>query len=260
MTQDTDLLDLTDDQLDRYSRHLVLRELGGAGQLKLLKAKVLVIGAGGLGSPLLHYLAAAGIGTLGIIDHDSVDLSNLQRQTIHKTENIGTSKTESARQAIHSLNPDVCVQTYPYKITANNAKALIGEYDIVADGCDNFETRLLVSDMCVALKKPLVSAALGPFDGQLAVFKPHAGEALPCYRCFVPSAPPRSEARSCSDVGIIGALAGVMGSMQALEVIREISDFGPSTAGQITFFDAMTLKSRMVKLPKDPACSACGDS
>lgn len=259
---DEGLMDLSDDQLERYSRHLVLREIGGAGQLKILQAKVLVIGAGGLGAPLLQYLAAAGIGTLGIIDDDCVDLSNLQRQVIHTTSAIGRPKTDSAKQAIKALNPDVKVECYSDRLTADNAAAIIADYDIIADGCDNFDTRLLVSDMCVTLKKTLVSAALGPFEGQLAVFKPFEtdtdGEALPCYRCFLPEAPPADSQRSCADVGILGALAGVMGSLQALEVLREITDFGPSTAGQMIFVDALSLSMRKVKLPRDPGCISCG--
>lgn len=258
MTQDDALLTLTDDQLDRYSRHLVLREVGGSGQAKLLTAKVLVIGAGGLGAPLLQYLAAAGVGTIGIIDDDVVELSNLQRQIIHTTDRTGTAKVTSAEMAIKALNPDVTVISYQEKITPDNAADIISGFDIIADGCDNFKTRLLVSDTCVKLGRTLVSAALGPFDGQLAVYKPHTSPDLPCYRCFVPSEPPASENRTCADIGIIGALAGIMGSMQALEVIREITGFSPSTAGKILFFDGMTLSSRLIKLPKDPACATCG--
>lgn len=256
MTDDA-LLELSDDQLDRYSRHLVLREVGGAGQVKLLQAKVLVIGAGGLGSPLLHYLAAAGVGTIGIMDADVVDMSNLQRQVIHRTADIGTAKVDSAARAIQALNSDVVVRPYNTDMTAENGADIIADYDIVADGCDNFKTRLLVSDLCVKLGKPLVSAALGPYDGQLATFKPEPSNDLPCYRCFIGDIPPDTANRSCADVGIIGALAGVMGSLQALEVIREITSFGPSLAGKMTFVDAMTLAVRTVALPKDPDCPTC---
>jgi molybdopterin-synthase adenylyltransferase len=249
-------MDLTDAQLERYARHIVLHDIGGSGQQKLLAAKVLVIGAGGLGSPCLQYLAAAGVGTLGIVDDDTVDLSNMQRQIIHRTADIGRAKTQSAADAIAALNPDVTVIQHPYRLTAENAAGLIGGYDIVADGSDSFSTRFVVSAACVALGKTLVSAAVGKFDGQLATFKGHDIN-LPCYRCFVREAPGGAE-RSCAEVGILGALTGVMGSLQALEVIREITGFGEGMAGRLMIYDAVSAQTRTIKLPKDPACPVCG--
>ncbi len=247
----------TDEQLERYGRHLILKEVGGAGQMALMNARVLVIGAGGLGAPMLMYLAAAGVGTIGIVDDDVVDLSNLQRQVIHQTANIGEPKIDSAARAIKAINPDVCVEGHELRLDETNVSGIISDYDIVADGCDNFKTRLLVSDTCVELGKTLVSAALGPYEGQLATFKPHTGDALPCYRCFMPEEPPEDMQRTCADQGILGAVAGVMGSMQALEVIKEILNIGESLAGKIMLMDALTTQSRLIGLPKDKNCAAC---
>lgn len=251
-------MDFTDEQLERYARHIILREVGGAGQVALLKSKVLVVGAGGLGAPLLMYLAAAGVGTIGIVDDDVVELSNLQRQVIHTTPDVGKAKVESAAESIRALNPDVTVNTYRERLTDENARALIADYDIVADGCDNFKTRLIVSDACVALGKTLVSAALGPYEGQLATFKPHAGDDLPCYRCFLPEAPPPEAERTCSDFGILGAVAGVVGTMQALEVLKEITGVGDSLAGKILLIHALSMTNRKITLKPDPKCPACG--
>ncbi|WP_262692763.1 HesA/MoeB/ThiF family protein [Kordiimonas aestuarii] len=251
-------MDFTDEQLERYARHIILKEVGGTGQAKLLGSKVLVVGAGGLGAPMLMYLAAAGVGTIGIIDDDVVELSNLQRQVIHTTENIGKAKVESAAEAIRALNPDVTVKLYQDRITLANARQIIADYDVVADGCDNFKTRLIVSDGCVALEKTLVSAALGPYEGQVATFKPHAGEGLPCYRCFLPEAPPEREAGTCADFGILGAVAGMLGTMQALEVLKEITGVGESLAGKILLVDALSMMTRKIALPRDPMCRACG--
>src|SRR5688572_4903995 len=195
---------LSDAELERYARHIVLREVGGAGQAKLLAARVLVIGAGGLGSPLILYLAAAGVGTIGVVDYDRVSLSNLQRQIAHGTEDIGRLKTESAADAVAAINPGIVLVPHSERITAANAMALIGEYDMVADGSDNFATRFLVNDACFFAKKTLVSAAVTQFDGQLATFKPHAGN-LPCYRCLYAEAPPPEDAPNCSEAGILGA-------------------------------------------------------
>lgn len=250
-------MDFTDEQLERYSRHIILRDVGGAGQLALMNAKVLVVGAGGLGAPLIQYLAAAGVGTLGIVDDDAVDLSNLQRQVIHATDDIGKTKAQSAAQSVNALNPDVNIQLHEVRLTRDNATDIIGGYDIVADGTDNFKTRHIVSDTCVALKKTLVSAALGPFEGQLATFKPHAGEGLPCYRCFLPEEPPEDQQRTCSDIGILGAVAGVMGTMQALEVLKEILGIGDSLAGKMLFYEALSAETRTIKLPQDPNCPVC---
>lgn len=251
-------MSLTPEQIDRYARHLVLREVGGPGQQKLLNAKVLIIGAGGLGSPLALYLAAAGVGTLGIVDDDNVSLSNLQRQIIHHSKDIGRAKTQSARSAIEALSPDVEVITHTERMSPDNAAELISQYDLVADGCDNFETRFLVNDVCVAEKTTLVSAAIGEFDGQIATFKPHAGD-LPCYRCLYPEPPPPGTIPPCSEAGILGAVAGVVGAWQALEVIREIVGFGDSLAGRLLLFDGLASRTRTITLPRDPKCVCCGN-
>lgn len=248
---------LTDDQLDRYARHILLKEVGGAGQAKLLEAKVLVVGAGGLGAPVLLYLAAAGVGTLGVVDDDVVDLSNLQRQVIHTTERIGELKTASATAALGQINPDVNVIAHNVRLGADNAREIIGGYDVIADGTDNFETRFLVNDICVELEKPLVSAAVGQFDGQLSTWRGYQSD-KPCYRCFVPEAPPAGSTPSCSEAGILGALAGIMGSFQALEVIKEILDLGDSLAGRLMIYDALSANIRMVKISPDPECKVCG--
>jgi adenylyltransferase/sulfurtransferase len=248
---------LSDAQLERYARHIVLREVGGAGQAKLLAARVLVIGAGGLGSPLILYLAAAGVGTIGVVDYDRVSLSNLQRQIAHGTSDIGRLKTDSAVDAVGHLNPDIRVVPHAERITATNAPELIGGYDIVADGSDNFATRFLVNDACFFAKKTLVSAAVTQFDGQLATFKGHDGRS-PCYRCLYAEAPPPEDAPNCSEAGILGAAAGVMGTLQALEVLKEIAGVGDSLAGRLMIYDALSANFRTVKVPKDPACALCG--
>lgn len=250
-------MDFTDEQLERYARHIILKDVGGTGQMALMQSRVLVVGAGGLGSPVLSYLAAAGVGTLGIIDDDEVDLTNLQRQIIHATGDIGESKAESAAEKINSLNPDVTVQLHKLRLTADNAADIIGQYDLVADGTDNFKTRHIVNDTCVALEKTLVSAALGPFEGQVATFKPHAEKGLPCYRCFLPEEPPEEMQRTCSDLGILGAVAGVVGTLQATEVLKELLAIGDGLAGKILMYDALEASTRTIKLPQDPRCSVC---
>lgn len=246
---------LTDDQLDRYARHLILKQVGGAGQQTLLSSRVLVIGAGGLGSPLLLYLAAAGVGTIGIIDDDRVDLSNLQRQVIHTTDRIGSLKTDSAHDMIRQINPDVTVTPYPERLSAENAERIIADYDIIADGCDNFDTRFLINDICVKLKKPLVSAALSQFDGQISTFKGYLDD-KPCYRCFIPDHP--GAVGNCAEAGILGAVAGVLGTLQAVEVLKELLELGDSLAGKILLYDALSTTSRTIRLPKDPGCKTCG--
>ncbi len=249
---------LSDEQLERYARHIVLREVGGAGQAKLLDARVLVIGAGGLGSPVILYLAAAGVGTIGIVDFDTVSLSNLQRQIAHEGRSVGEAKTTSAARTARALNPDVCIEEHDGRITAANAHGLIAAYDIVADGSDNFPTRFLVNDACYFAQRTLVSAAVTEFDGQLATFKAFAWErGFPCYRCLFPEAPPPGSAPSCSETGILGAAAGVMGTLQALEVIKEIIGIGESLAGQLLIYDALAVRFRKVKVPPDPACALC---
>lgn len=246
---------LSDDQLDRYARHIVLREIGGAGQKKLLAANVAVVGAGGLGSPCLLYLAAAGVGRLTVIDDDTVALSNLQRQVLHGTADVGRAKTASAAAAIGRLNPDVVVRAVGVRLDAGNAAGLIAGHDVVADGSDSFATRLAVADAALAARIPLVSAAVGPFDGQLATFRGWEA-ALPCYRCYVGADPGVADA-SCADQGVVGALTGVMGAMQALEVIRALTGFGTGLAGRLLLFDALGMRLRTLRLAKDPACPAC---
>ena len=244
---------LSDEQLARYARHIVLREVGGAGQLKLLNAKVAVIGAGGIGAPALMYLAAAGVGHLGIIDDDVVSLSNLQRQIIHKTQAVGQLKTQSAQNAIADINPDVKVTLHDIRLNEGNAAELLEPYDIIVDGCDNFDTRFLVNDIAHTQGKTLISSAVGPFDGQLSTFKPGG----PCYRCFVSDAP-AGGGGTCADDGVLGALTGIMGSLAAMEVIKEITGAGDSLAGKILIYDALSTRFRTVKLAPDPKCPCCG--
>ncbi len=237
---------LTGDELERYARHIVLREVGGPGQARLKAARVLVVGAGGLGAPLLLYLAAAGVGTIGIVDDDAVSLSNLQRQVIHRSADVGLAKTGSAARAIADLNPHVAVETHATRIGADNAAALIGAYDIVADGSDNFDTRYLVADTCERLGRPLVTAALGVFDGSLTTIRAHEigpdGRRNPSYRCLFPEPPPPGTIPTCAEAGIVGALAGMLGSMMALEVIREIVGFGEGLVGRLLLVDARAMR------------------
>ncbi len=252
-------MDLTDEQLERYARHIILKEVGGAGQARLLKAKVLVIGAGGLGSPLLMYLAAAGVGTLGIIDDDAVGLSNLQRQIVHSTANIGRPKTDSAAEAIQAVNPDVTVVRHQTRIDADNAIEIISGYDVIADGCDNFETRFLVNDACFFAQRPLVSAALGQFEGQLATFRAFdRSGSFPCYRCIFPEPPPPGTVPSCAEGGILGAIAGVMGTLQGVEVLKQILEIGADLSGYLMIYDALGTDFRKIAVRPDPACALCG--
>ena len=255
-------MSLSDDELERYARHIVLKEVGGAGQAKLRAARVLVIGAGGLGAPLLMYLAAAGVGTLGIVDDDTVSLSNLQRQIVHDTASIGTPKTESAAASLQRINPGIRIVQHKERLTAANARALIADYDSVADGSDNFTTRFLVNDACFLEKKTLVSGAVAQFDGQVAVFKPHVATAegghYPCYRCLYPEPPPPEAVPNCAEAGILGALAGVIGTLQAVEVLKEILGIGTSLAGRLLLYDGLSARMRTVSLKADPACALCG--
>lgn len=248
-------MSLSDDQLERYARHIILKEIGGDGQIKLLGATVAIVGAGGIGSPLIQYLAAAGVGRLRIIDDDLVALSNLQRQTLFGTADIGQSKVERAAHAVGRQNPDVTVETMNQRLVSDNIEAFLDGADVVADGSDNFGTRLLVADEAHARKIPLVSAAIGQFEGQLGVFRGWEPD-KPCYRCFVGADPDRPDV-SCADQGVLGALAGIMGSMAAMETIRQITGFGEDTAGKLLLFDALSLRSRTLKLPKDPGCPIC---
>jgi adenylyltransferase/sulfurtransferase len=248
---------LNADELERYARHIVLQEVGGPGQAALGKARVLVIGVGGLGAPVILYLAAAGIGTLGVIDDDVVSLSNLQRQVIHATPDLGKPKVETAAAMIGRLNPHVAVERHQVRLDAANALALIGSYDIVADGSDNFATRYLVSDACYFAKKPLVTAALGRFDGTLTTIRAHErgadGKPNPTYRCLFPEPPPPGTVPACAEAGILGALAGVVGSMAALEVIREIVGFGEGLVGRLVMIDARAMRFETLRYAWDPA-------
>jgi adenylyltransferase/sulfurtransferase len=246
---------LTDDQLDRYARHLVLKEIGGEGQRKLLAAHAVIVGAGGLGSPVIQYLAAAGFGRLTIIDDDRVSLSNLQRQTLFATRDVGAVKAEKAADFVRAINPDVAVTVLAERFEAGNAARLLDGADVVVDGCDNFETRLAVSDATTRLRVPLVSAAIGEFEGQLGVYRGWEAD-KPCYRCLVGSDPARPE-QSCSEQGVLGAMAGVMGSLAAMEAIRVVTGFGDDSAGKLVRVDALSLRFRVVAVPKDPGCPSC---
>jgi len=250
---------LSDEELDRYARHLVLREVGGVGQAKIRAAKVLIVGAGGLGSPVALYLAAAGVGTIGIVDDDAVSLSNLQRQILFDTKDVGTPKVAAAAQRLAALNPGARVRPHHTRLTAANVESLIADYDIVADGSDNFETRFLVNDACHAAKKILVSAAVTEFDGQLATFKAwDKSSAYPCYRCLFRGPPPPGTVGSCSETGVLGAAAGVMGSLQALEVLKQVTGMGENLAGKILITDTLVWRFRVVELSPDPQCPLCG--
>ncbi|MCP1471505.1 adenylyltransferase/sulfurtransferase [Sphingobium sp. OAS761] len=246
---------LTDDQLDRYARHIVLKEIGGAGQVRLSSADVAVIGAGGIGSPAILYLAAAGIGTIRVIDDDVVALSNLQRQVLFGSGDVGTAKAEAAMTAVTRLNPGVKVIPINARIDAANADLMLREADVVLDGSDNFATRLAVADAAYRLRMPLVSAAVGPFEGQLGVYRGwEAGR--PCYRCLV-GAPQDDPERNCAETGVLGALTGTIGSLAALEVIRTLVPFGEDMAGRLLIADLLSMRFRTLTLPKDPACPGC---
>jgi molybdopterin/thiamine biosynthesis adenylyltransferase/rhodanese-related sulfurtransferase len=245
---------LTAEQRERYSRHLLLPEVGMDGQQKLLDARVLLLGAGGLGSPAALYLAAAGVGTLGIVDNDEVDLSNLQRQVIHSSERIGVSKVDSAEQTINALNPDVNVEKYPVRLGADNIVEIISGYDVIVDGLDNFPTRYLLNDASVRLGIPVVSAAILGFEGQLSVFKPYDG---PCYRCLFPVPPPAELAPSCGANGVLGVLPGTMGLLQATEVIKLILGEGEPLIGRLLMYDALSARVTEVKVRRDPDCPIC---
>jgi len=247
---------LTTDELERYARHIVLHEVGGPGQAALKKARVLVVGAGGLGAPVLLYLAAAGVGTIGIVDDDAVSLSNLQRQVIHSTTDVGTPKVESAAGLIARLNPHVAVEMHAVRLVAANALDLIGRYDIIADGSDNFATRYLVSDACYFANRPLVTAAVGTFDGSLTTIRAREtgrdGHPNPTYRCLFPEPPPIGSVPACAEAGILGALPGIVGSLMALEVIREIVGFGEGLVGRLLLIDARSLRFEMLQYQWDP--------
>lgn len=248
---------LRNDQLERYARHITMPEVGEEGQIKLLQSKVFLVGAGGLGCPAAYYLAAAGVGTLGIIDHDVVDRTNLQRQILHNEERIGEPKVESAKKTLKALNPDINIVTYREKLSSENILNIIKDYDIVVNGCDNFPTRYLVNDACVFLKKPLVDGSIFRFEGQVCVF--HAGVG-PCYRCLYPAPPPPEMAPSCQEAGVFGALPGIVGTAQAIEVIKLILKKGEPLIGRLLTFDALKMKFRELRIRKDPACPVCGEN
>jgi adenylyltransferase/sulfurtransferase len=254
---------LNSDELERYARHIVLREVGGPGQAALKAARVLVVGAGGLGAPVLMYLAAAGVGTLGIVDDDEVALSNLQRQIIHATPDIGRPKVESAAATIRRLNPHVTVETHAARLTAANAMELVSGYDIIADGSDNFTTRYLVSDACYFAGKPLVTAAVGTFDGTLTTVRAHErganGTRNPTYRCLFPDPPPPGTVPSCQEAGILGALPGIMGSLMALEIIREVVGFGEGLVGRLLMVDARSMRFETLAYAWNPTNPLSGE-
>ena len=247
---------LSSDELERYARHIVLRDVGGPGQQRLKAARVLVIGAGGLGAPLLQYLAAAGVGTLGIVDDDRVSLSNLQRQIIHGQPDVGRAKTESAQEALHRINPHVRIEAHHTRITPDNAASLIASYDVIADGSDNFTTRYLVSDTCCREHKPLITAALGAMDATITTLRPYEvnedGELNPTYRCLFPEPPPAGTVPACAEVGVLGALAGLAGSLMALEVIRALVGFGEPLVGKLLMIDARAMRFETVRYKWDP--------
>lgn len=249
-------LKFSEDQIKRYARHIILPEIGGKGQQKLLEARVLLIGAGGLGSPAGYYLAAAGVGTLGIADFDVVDLSNLQRQILHTTEDLDRPKTESAKETIHALNPDVEVRTYRDKLTSENILSIIEDYDLVVDGCDNFPTRYLVNDACAMKGKPDVYGSIFRFEGQATVFDAQRG---PCYRCLYPEPPPPGMVPSCQEAGVLGVLPGFIGTIQALEAIKLLLGIGSPLIGRLLLFDALGMELMEVNIRKNPACPLCGE-
>jgi adenylyltransferase/sulfurtransferase len=250
-------LDFTEEQIKRYSRHIILKEVGGVGQKKLLNAKVLAIGAGGLGSPSTFYLAAAGVGTLGIMDFDTVDLSNLQRQILHTVADVDRPKVDSAEETLRALNPDVNVIKHNVRLTAQNALDIFKDYDVIVDGCDNFVTRYLTNDACVMLGKPNVHGSVLLFEGHVTVFDPANG---PCYRCQYPEPPPPGMVPSCQEAGVLGVLPGVIGTLQAVETLKIILGIGDSLSGRLLHFDALNMKFREFKLRKDPQCPLCGDN
>jgi adenylyltransferase/sulfurtransferase len=254
-------MELTDAQFERYARHLILDEVGDEGQEKLLQSRVLVIGAGGLGAPMLLYLAAAGVGTIGIVDDDHVDLSNLQRQVIHMTDQVGTAKTQSAAKTIAAVNPDIIVHQHALRLSADNVMALIRDYDVIADGSDNFATRYVLNDACHLAGKTLVAGALLRFEGQLSTYRSgvsgHQGE--PCYRCLFPAAPPAGTVPRCDEAGILGAVAGVIGTLQATEIVKEILALGDSMSGRFMLYDSLAGSFRTVRFKRNPECPLCGD-
>lgn len=249
---------LTDEKLDRYARHIILRDIGGAGQSKLLSSHVLLIGAGGIGCPAIQYLAAAGVGTISVVDDDVVSLSNLQRQVLYSAEQIGEAKVDAAHAAVTRLNPDVQFHAVKQRIGADTPVEILNGVDVVIDGSDNFTTRLIVNDLCLTAKVPLVSAAIGQFHGQIGTFTGHQHD-RPCYRCFVGDAHDPDDCDDCATQGVLGAMCGLMGSFAAMEAIRFLTGFGDDAAGKLHIFDGLKPAMRTITLPKDPACSSCSN-
>jgi molybdopterin/thiamine biosynthesis adenylyltransferase len=253
---DGKMFGFTEEQIRRYSRQIILPQVGGTGQQKLLASKVLLIGAGGLGSPAGLYLAAAGVGTLGFVDSDVVDLSNLHRQILHGKGDLGRAKTESAAETIRALNPDVKVILHQERLTSENGLELVSQYDVVVDGSDNFPTKYLANDACVLLKKPLVLGAVFQFEGQVSVFLPGGG---PCYRCIFPTPPPPGAVPSCQEAGVFGAVPGVIGCIQATETIKLLLGIGETLAGRLLIFDALSLEFLEIEVKREPECPVCGE-
>jgi len=247
----------SEEQIHRYSRQMILPGIGGKGQRKLAEARVFIMGAGGLGSPAAMYLAAAGVGTIGLADFDRVELHNLQRQILHRTADVGLLKVDSGKKTLESLNPEVKVRIYSDRVTSANVREMIRDYDLVLDGSDNFPTRFLINDSCFFEKKTLISGAILRFDGQLSTFKPHAGG--PCYRCLFPQPPPPGTVPSCQEAGILGAVAGTIGVLQASEALKEILGIGKSMAGRLLLFNALSLSFEVVELQRNPGCPLCGE-
>lgn len=250
-------MEFTDEQIDRYSRHIILKEVGGKGQKKLLGSKVFMVGAGGLGSPIGFYLAAAGVGTIGIADGDVVDHSNLQRQILHSTKDVGTSKALSAKETLEAINPDVNVIPYKERLNSDNIMDIIKDYDVIVDGSDNFPTRYLTNDACVLLKKPLSHGSIFRFEGQVTTFVPGEG---PCYRCLFESPPPAEFVPSCQEAGVLGVLAGVIGTIQATEVVKLILGEGDVLNGKLLLYNSLKMDFRKVNLRRNPECPVCGDN
>ncbi len=250
-------MNLTDSQIERYSRHIILSEVGGKGQEKISAAKVLVVGAGGLGSPCAYYLAAAGVGTLGILDSDTADLSNLQRQILHFTSDVGRPKVASAGEKLEALNPDVRVVEHGERLNSQNAPALFKEYDLIVDGADNFPTRYLVNDACVLLDKPLIHGSVLRFEGQAMTILPGKG---PCYRCLYPEPPPPGSVPSCQEAGVLGPVPGIIGTVQAVEALKLILGKGSLLVGRRLLLNALDMSFRILKAHRDPACPACGEN
>lgn len=249
------MFDFTEEQIQRYSRHIILPQVGGKGQKQLLASKALLIGAGGLGSPAAYYLAAAGVGTLGLVDGDAVDYSNLQRQILHASPDVGVSKTESAARKLSALNPDCLIQQYAFRVDSSNILNVIEPYDVIVDGTDNFPTRFLINDACVLAKKPLIHAGVFRFEGQAMTIIPGKG---PCYRCIFPEPPPPGMVPNCQEAGILGCVAGVLGTIQATEALKVLLGIGEPLVGKLLVFDALEMQFRQIPIPRDPDCPVCG--